>query len=406
MTDRRPADFATHAVQGPAREHDHPPSHAPPIYQTTAFTFANAHDAIAAFQGSGAFTYSRKGNPTVRALERHIALLETHPVPGAPVIVDPAAVETRFFASGMAAISTTMLAIARGGRAVCQQGIYGTTERFAREMDRFGVEVGFVPAADLAALGVAAATGAPPALLFVETPANPVLQTTDIAAAAEIAHGVGAALVVDATFATPALMRPLAWGADLVVHSTTKFMSGFGVVLGGCVTGAASVVGGDIDSLRVHLGGVADPMKAWLTQLGLKTLDVRMHRHSTSAARLAAALAEHPAVDSVRTAEPADLPAGQLAATAPMVSFEVAGGEEDALAVIDALEIATLTPTLGTLDTVVQHPYTMSHVVLPPARRREMGIEPGIVRVSVGIEDPADLVADFTRSLDRVAPGS
>ncbi|MFQ5689154.1 MAG: trans-sulfuration enzyme family protein [Gemmatimonadota bacterium] len=405
--------LGTIAVHGPAKgssEHGAPRAHAPPLFQTSAFTFSTAERGVAAFLGGGEYIYSRLANPTVRQLERHVAALEAHPAersdgpPGRPeaareevgVVED---VDARFFASGMAAISAVALGTAAGGRIVCQDGIYGTTVACLRGLPRYGIQVDFVPAGDLEALRKQVAGGPPPALVYIETPANPLLQLTDIHAAAEIAHEAGGLLAVDATFATPALQRPLAWGADFSLHSTTKFMSGHGVVLGGIVSGRRELLERHVDGLRRDFGAVADPFAAWLTLLGLRTLAVRMERHAENAAALATRLAQCAEVSAVYYPDPGRLPAGQLSAGGPMLSVELAGGEPAALGLIDRLGLATLAPTLGTTDTLVQHPYTMSHGVLPEERRRALGILPGIVRVSVGLEDPEDIVADFEQAL-------
>lgn len=401
--------FGTAAVHGTRRRRaDESPSsgsgeeraHVPPIVQSSAFEFPDAESAVEAFRGSGDWIYTRQGNPTVRALERHVAALESHPVAGAEASGPAEEVDARAFASGMAGITGLAMAVAAEGRLVCQDGIYGTTVAALQRLRRFGIQVDFVPVGDLEALRTTVQEDPPPALVHIETPANPLLQVTDVRAVAELTHEVGAALAVDATFATPALLRPLAWGADFSVHSTTKFMSGHGAALGGVVSGPASRLKRELDPLRKELGGVADPFASWLTLLGLRTLDVRMARHAANASALAAMLRDHPAVRRVFHPDPAALPAGQLAAGGPMLSFEVEGGEAGARRAIDRLALATLAPTLGTVDTLVQHPYTMSHAVLPEERRRRLGIEPGVVRVSVGLEDPDDLLEDFRRALD------
>lgn len=393
-------EFATLAVHG-AGDHEAEVArpHTSPIHQSSSFTFPSVREGVAAFQGSGAYTYTRKGNPTIRALERHLAALEAVPVVTPGGERSPGEVDSRVFASGMAAISAAVLGVAVGGRVVCQGGIYGTTESMMGGLGRYGVDVEFARVGDLDALRDAVSRNPAPRLVHIETPANPLLQVTDIEAAAQIAHEAGALLSVDATFATPALQRPLAWGADLTLHSTTKFIAGHGVVLGGVVSGAPDLLADAIEPVRTAFGGIADPFAAWLTLLGAKTLSVRMERHAANAEALSGFLETHERVLRVFRPELGALPAGQLAAGGPMVSFEVEGGAESALDVIDRLRLVTVAPTLGNLDTLVQHPWSMSHVVLPEARRLEMGIGPGILRVSVGIEAAGDLVADFDRAL-------
>ncbi|MFQ5889094.1 MAG: trans-sulfuration enzyme family protein [Gemmatimonadota bacterium] len=394
--------LGTTALHGARRRTEEKPRpHAVPIYQSSAFTFPDTRTGQAAFLGSGDYIYTRQGNPTIRALEERIAALESLPVPGRET-PDPQCIDCCFFASGMAAIGAVALGVAGGGgRIVAQEGIYGTAERMLRDLPRYGMEADFAPAGDLDALRDAVGRGRPPALVHIETPANPLLQVTEIGEAARIAHEAGAMLVVDGTFSTPALLRPLAWGADLVVHSTTKFISGHGVALGGAVSGTDDVIRRLVRPVRKDLGGAADPFAAWLTLLGLLTLPLRMARYSANAAALAEFLRGHETVVAVHHPDPSSLPPGQLEAGGPMLSFQLAGGAEGAARVMDRLRLATLAATLGTLDTLVQHPYSMSHVVLPEERRRAMGIGPGLLRVSVGLEDEADIIGDFRQALEE-----
>lgn len=407
MTGGRSRGFGTRAVHGPggadgpdgadASEGSRP--HALPLHQTAGFAFSDSETAVAAFGGGGDFVYSRVGNPTVRELERHVTALEAHSVEGAPLRPESRECDACFFASGMGAITAVALAVAAEGRLVCQDGIYGTTVAQMRGLRRYGIEVDFVPAGDVEAIERAVGTGRPPALVYIETPANPRLQVSDVQAAAAAAQEAGALLAVDATFATPALQRPLAWGADFVLHSTTKFMAGHGLVLGGVVTGGRDRIAELVRPVRKFFGAAPDPFAAWLTLHGLRTLEVRMARQASNADRLAEALREEPRVERVHRPDPDALPSGQLARPGPMLAFELRGGREAALGFIDRLELASLVPSLGTLDTVVQHPYTMSHGLLPERRRRELGIGPGLVRVSVGLEDAEDIVEDFRRAL-------
>lgn len=395
-------EFSTRSVHGDGHAVPEPASpHTAPIHQTSSFTFPSVRDGVEAFEGSGAYIYTRKGNPTVRALEKHLSALESAPVQtpdGARMSGDD--IDTLFFTTGMAAISATVLGFGAGARVVCQGGIYGTTESMVSGLGPFGVDVDLAPVGDLEALRTAVRTGPPPSLVYIETPANPLVQVTDIAEVASIAHEAGAVLAVDSTFATPAIQRPLAWGADLVLHSTTKFIAGHGVVLGGSVSGAKDLLAERIEPLRVRFGGSADPFAAWLTLLGCRTLAIRMERHASNAAEIAAFLRGHPRVRRVYHPDPADLPAGQMSAGGPMLSFDVDGGREAALDVVDRLRVITLAPTLGNVDTLVQHPWSMSHVVIPEKRRLEMGIGPGVLRVSVGIEAAADLIADLGGALE------
>ena len=395
------ADFSTRSVHGDGHDPPEPVSpHTAPIHQTSSFTFPSVRDGVEAFESGGAYIYTRKGNPTVRALERHVSSLEAVPVETPAGLRAPDGdVDTLFFTTGMAAISATVLAFGAGRRVVSQGGIYGTTESMMSGLAPFGVDVEFVPVGEPEALADAVGRGAPPALVYIETPANPLVQVTDIERAAAIAHEAGALLAVDSTFATPAVQRPLAWGADLVLHSTTKFIAGHGVVLGGSVSGAPEILAGHVEPLRVRFGGSADPFAAWLTLLGSRTLAVRMERHAANAAAIAEFLRGHTRVRRVFYPDPSALPEGQMASGGPMLSFDVDGGREAALDVVDRLSLVTLAPTLGNIDTLIQHPWSMSHVVISEERRLEMGIGPGVLRVSVGIEGAADLIADFEQAL-------
>jgi methionine-gamma-lyase len=369
-------------------------SHNPPIYQTTNFTYPDAEGAAAAAEG-GAFLYSRQGNPTSEALARAVADLE-----GAEAALS--------FASGLAAVATAVVAFAAGGELVAAEGIYGgSTELLADLGPRLDVRARFVPAWDLQA--VARAMGPETRALLVETLSNPLLRVPDLTALAALARQRGVALLVDSTFTSPCLVRPLALGATLVLHSASKYIGGHGDVLGGIAAGAPA----DVERLRkprTLLGGVMDPFGAWLALRGLRTLPLRMERQCASAARLAAGLDALAGVRRVHYPGRADHPDHALAqrllsAPGAMVSFELADGAA-AARFYDRLRVVSRAASLGEVASLVTHPASFSHRGLPAAERARLGIVDGLVRLSIGIEDVADLEADLRQALEGAAAGA
>lgn len=336
-----------------------------PIHQSTTFV----QPAVGQDHG---FTYSRSGNPTVAALESQLGALE-----GA---------ECAAFGTGMAAITALILGTCSAGDLVVTSPVvYGGTTRLLRDvLGRFGVR----HRADLDPTGAR--------LVVVETPGNPTLELTDIAAVASRCRDSGALLAVDNTFLTPALQRPLELGADFSVYSTTKYIEGHNATVGG------AVVGRDLDPIRFvqnALGLGQKPWEAWLTLRGIKTLPLRMARHSANALAVGRFLQAHPRVRSVRhplLGDQAELAARQQKGGGGMLAFEVDG---DAVAVMNALTLCSLAENLGAVETLVTHPATMTHACVPAEERRAAGIPDGLVRLSVGLEDAADLCADLEEAL-------
>lgn len=369
----------------------------PPLVQSVAFDYGSMaeQDAIFANEKPG-WVYGRYGTPTTGALEAALADLDD-------------ADEAVCFVSGMAAIATLFgVVAAQKGRIVAQEDTYGATrallQRFAVEG---GADVAFIDPTDLAA--VDAALGArPTALLYVEAISNPLLRVTDVAALAERAHAAGAKLCVDATFATPVLYRPAGLGADLVLHSLTKYINGHGDVMGGSVAGPAA----EISKLRERVmsdGAYLPPHEAWLTIRGLRTLELRVTRQCAGALALATHLAGHAKVARVFYPGLPTHPQHQLASDqygergGGVVTFALKDDTKTAAyRFLDALEVAASATTVGDLFTEVLHPATASHRRIDPAERVRMGITDGTVRVSVGIEDPYDIVADIDQALERV----
>ena len=363
-------------------------STAVPIYQSATFAADDAAQLAEVMAADTGYTYSRLGNPTAAAMASAIAELE-----GA---------EAGFaFGSGMAAIHAALAATLRAGdRVVATRAVYGSTRQlFDRVFARFGVRTEYVDATDLAAVE-AAVEGA--RLLYVETISNPTMVVVDIAQLARIAHAAGAELIADNTFASPYLCRPIELGADLVVESATKWLSGHSDVLAGAVVGSAARMA-EVREIEIDTGGIVAPFSAFLVLRGIATLAVRMDRHCESALALARWLAAsdggYPVVYPGLPDHPqAIIAQRQLRAGGGMLTLDV-GTREAALAFIDALSIPEQTASLGSIRTLVVHPATTSHRQLDSLALAEAGIPEGLLRVSVGLEDVDDLIADFAVGL-------
>lgn len=368
--------------------------HAEPIFLTSSYVFDDAAQAAARFAGeSPGNVYSRYTNPTVRSFEERIAALE-----GAE-----AAVAT---ASGMAAILSTCMALLKSGdHVVCSRDVFGTTTNlFGKYLAKFGIEVSFVPLLDSA--GWEAAVRADTAMLFIETPSNPLCEVADIAALAELAHAHGALLVVDNCFCTPALQLPLALGADIVVHSATKYIDGQGRCVGGVVAGATEHMDEVVTFLRT-CGPTMSAFNAWVFLKGLETLRLRMDAHSSNALHIARWLEGRPGVERVYYAGLEGHPGHALAAAQQrgfggVLSLQVTGGKEEAWRFIDATQILSLTANLGDAKSTIVHPATTTHGRLTPELRAEAGITDNLIRIAVGLEHVEDVQADLQRGLDAL----
>ncbi len=366
--------------------------HSEPIFATSSYVFDSAADAAARFAGEQpGNVYSRYTNPTVRTFEQRIAALE-----GGEMAVGTA--------SGMAAILSTCMALLKAGdHVLCSRDVFGTTTNlFARYLGKFGVQVDFVPL--LALDQWRAAVRPETALLFVETPSNPLCEVADLPALATLARDAGALLVVDNCFCTPALQRPLALGADIVIHSATKYLDGQGRCVGGAVVGAVDQMTEVVTFLRT-CGPTMSAFNAWVFLKGLETLRLRMEAHSRSALELALWLQQQPQVQRVYYAGLPDHPGHELAARQQsafggVLSFEVRGGREQAWRCIDATRIISLTANLGDAKSTIVHPATTTHGRLTPEQRAAAGIGDNLIRVAVGLEHPDDLRADLQRGLD------
>jgi methionine-gamma-lyase len=363
-----------------------------PIYQTSTFAFADSAACSQALSDPGAgFAYSRYRNPTTRALEDAVADLEG----GAAAIAT---------ASGMGAINAVLLGLLRpGDHVIAQQCLYGGTfSVFAALATRYGIDVSYISGRDAAEL--TAALRPRSRLLFLETIANPTAAVSDQPALLAAGRQAGLTCVVDNTFATPLLCRPIEHGADIVIHSATKYLGGHDDVTLGLVVSAREDMHHVLWKYAVDLGVAADPFAAWLTIRGLKTLSLRMARHCQNAAHLAQRLATHPAVTAVHwpglPSHPDHEVAGRLlSGYGGMLAFDLAGGREAGLAFVSAVRLAALAPSLGGTETLVLHPASTSHRQMDAAGLRKAGIGEGSIRVSVGLEHPDDLWADFGQAL-------
>jgi cystathionine gamma-synthase len=365
---------------------------APPVVFSSTYPFADTAELVEYMEGRRERPpeYGRYGNPTVAAVEAKLAALE-------------GAEAAALMASGMAAITTTLFAMLRqGAHLVLTQDVYRKTRGFALEtLARFGVEVDVVaPGRD----AIAAALRPNTRVIFTETPTNPYLRVVDLPAVAELARSRRIKTIVDATFATPVNLQALRLGADLVIHSTTKYLGGHNDILGGVVIGKRALIDAIRDQLGT-LGGIADPMGAFLLARGIKTLALRVGRQNASALELAAMLEAHPAVARVWYPLLASHPDHAIARRdlgggGAVISFELHGGLAAGTRLVDGVTIPKLAPSLGGVESLIEQPALMSYYELAPEERAALDVREGLVRLSVGIEDVADLRADLAGALD------
>ena len=363
-----------------------------PIFPTSSYVFGSAAEAAARFSGDEPGNiYSRFTNPTVRTFEQRLAALE-----GGERCVATS--------SGMSAILSTFMALLQSGdHIVSSRAIFGTTSVMLNNyMAKFGIETSFVDLVDLDAWRAAFKPNTK--LLFLETPSNPLTEVADIKALAELAHQHGAFLVVDNCFCTPALQRPLELGADIVIHSATKYLDGQGRCIGGAVVGKEDVVGTDVYGFLRTCGPTMSPFNAWVFLKGLETLRLRMEAHCRNAQNLAEWLEAQPAVTRVNYPGLQSHPQHELAAEQQkgfggVLSFEVAGGKEEAWKLIDATRMISITANLGDTKSTITHPATTTHGRLTPEQRSDAGISDSLIRIAVGLEDIEDLKADLSRGL-------
>lgn len=370
-------------------------AHVTPIYQTSTFVFKDVDQGARRFAGEEeGYIYTRLGNPTLTELEAKVAALE-----GGEAAIGAA--------SGMAAISTALVTLLKkGDHIVAGDALYGCTHSFISEiLPQYGIEVTMVDTSNLENIENAMKPNTK--VIYVETPANPTMKLVDLEGASDIAHKHGAIIIVDNTFMSPYLQRPIEHGVDVVVHSATKYIGGHGDVLAGLIIGLKEL----IDTMRIpylkDFGGILSPFDAWLLLRGLKTLGVRMDRHCANAQKVAEYLEKHPLIDKVYypglPSHPQyELAKKQMDGFGGMMSFELKGGLEAGKVLMNSVKMITLAVSLGCVDSLIQHPASMTHSPVPREERLKAGITDGQVRLSVGIEDVEDIIADLDQALKEV----
>lgn len=367
-----------------------------PLYQSATFVFESAQQGGERFAGhEPGYIYTRLGNPTTAELERKMAILE-----GAE-----AAAAT---ASGMGAVSAALLAnLQMGDHLVASNAVYGCTfALMTSQFARFGIEVSLVDFSSVKEIEAAIKSNTK--VIFCETPVNPHLQVFDLAAIANIAKRHQLVSIVDNTFMTPLLQRPLDFGIDLVIHSATKYLNGHGDVIAGIVCGSEEQLHRVKYEILKDIGAVISPHDAWLILRGLKTLDVRLQRHCDSAQRVAEFLAQHPSVTRVyypglKSHQGHQFMGKQMKRAGGVIAFELAANLEQAMAFVGYLELFSIAVSLGDAESLIQHPASMTHSPYTPEARAEAGIGDNLLRISVGLEDCDDIIADLSQALGRLA---
>jgi cystathionine beta-lyase/cystathionine gamma-synthase len=359
-----------------------------PLYLTSVYTYDTIEDYSAVSKG---YDYGRHGNPTRTALETCLASLE-------------GAAHALAFGSGMAAIDACLRLLKPGDHILLAEDLYGGTYRLVQELIRpMGVETSFVDARDPAL--VADSLRPNTRMVWVETPTNPLVRLVDLAALSEVTHTRGAWLAVDSTFATPYFQNPLALGVDIVMHSTTKYLGGHSDLVGGALMVNEAELNARLALISRIAGAIPSPFDAWLTLRGVKTLAVRMREHERVSFAVAQWLEQHPQVARVHypglPSHPQhELAKRQMRGFGGIVAAELKGGEAAARAVLNRVKVFALTGSLGGVESILSYPWAMSHVALSPDERQRRGVEDGLLRLSIGLEDPADLIADLDQALE------
>lgn len=367
----------------------------PPIYQTSTFKFKDADHGARLFKGEeDGFIYTRMRNPTIEAMEDAIAELE-----GGTKAIG--------CASGMAAVSLVFLTLTNSGdHVVCGNSVYGPTTTFLSQiLSKFGIEVAFVDTSDIQEVEKVMRENTK--VVFFETPGNPTLSVSDIQKISELAHSWNAKVVVDNTFMSPILQRPFEFGADFVIHSMTKFLNGHADVVAGIVVIKNQEDYGLFRKMSNHIGGVIDPFNAFLVHRGIKTLELRMKKHCENALQIAEFLEKCPKVEKVwypylKSHPQYELSLKQSQGGGGVISFELKGGLEAGKVLMNNVEVWQLAVSLGGVESLIQHPASMTHTSMPKELREEAGITDGLVRLSVGIEDVDDLIIGLEKGLDLI----
>jgi len=387
--------FETEVIHNSYQADEHQGSLVPPLYQTSTFTFANAEQGENRFAGKEeGYIYSRLGNPTVKILEDRMAVLEN----GEAALA---------FSSGMAAVSAVLVALTKtGDHILCSQGVYGCTFGLMELLkEKYGIGHDFSQMDSVETLENEILSNT--ACIYIESPINPTMQLVDLEMVAKIAKEKGIPVVVDNMFCSPYLQTPITLGCDVVIHSATKYISGHGDVIAGIVVGKKDFIGLVSKTTQKDIGGIISPFDAWLLLRGMKTLPVRMDRHSENAKHLFEFLKTHPKVDDVYyPGDPENkdyaIMKKQMKTPGGLISFSIKGTKETAQKFMNQLQLIKIAVSLGDAETLIQHPATMTHAVVPEEERRKMGIENTLLRLSVGLEAWEDIKEDLEQAFRRM----
>ncbi|UAC47573.1 methionine gamma-lyase [Bacillus aquiflavi] len=395
MGERKTFQFETEVIHAAYESSEYEGSLTPPLYQTSTFTFKDAQIGEKRFAGEEqGYIYTRLGNPTVHVLQERMAKLEN----GEAALA---------FSSGMGAVSAILLALTKtGDHILCSQGVYGCTFGLLQLMkDKYKIDHALSSMATKEQLleKIRPET----VCIYVETPINPTMKLVDLQMVANVAKEAGIPVVVDNTFCSPYLQTPLSLGCDIVVHSATKYICGHGDVIAGIAVGKKKFIDHVSMTTQKDIGGVISPFDAWLLLRGLKTLPIRMDRHSDNAKKIAKFLAGHPKVESVyypgdEQSDDYDIMKRQMKKPGGLISFTLKGTKETAQAFMNQLKLIKIAVSLGDAETLIQHPATMTHAVVPKHAREEMGILDGLLRLSVGLEAWEDIQADLAQALEQI----
>ena len=366
-----------------------------PIYQTSTFSFRDVDHGAGLFAGKGeGYIYTRIGNPTIRSLEKAVALLED-------------GYDGVGCGSGMAALHLAFASILKAGdHAICSESVYGpVVGLFTQQFGNWNVDVSFVDTTDVEK--VRAALRPETTLIHIETPANPTMAVTDLVAVAELAHAHGAKMTVDNTFMSPILQRPFEYGADMVIHSMTKFINGHADVVAGMVVAKNEEDYIHIRKMSNAYGGTIDPFNSFLVARGIKTLAIRVEKQNASGMKVAEFLESHPKVAKVmypglKSHPQYETHKKQASGPGGLISFELKGGLEAGKVLLNSVELCVLAVSLGGVETLIQQPAAMTHASMDPALRKQAGITDGLVRISVGIEALDDILSDLNQGFDKI----
>ncbi|KHF40674.1 methionine gamma-lyase [Halalkalibacter okhensis] len=385
--------FETKVIHSGQRSKEHVDSLTTPIYQTSTFTFPSMMSGAKRFAGQeDGYIYSRLSNPTISVLEERVAQLEE----GEAALA---------FASGMAAVSSALIGITKANdHILCSKGVYGCTFGLLQLLkEKYNINATF---SDLATVEeITNSIQKNTTCIYVETPINPTMRVVDLELVASIAKKKGIKVIVDNTFSTPYLQKPLQLGCDLVIHSATKYIGGHGDVISGVMVGDEELINDIKRTTQKDIGGVLSPFDAWLLLRGLKTLAVRMDRHCDNAKKIAANLKTHPKIKAVYYPgddehPDSDIIKKQMKKGGGLLSFEIKGTYEDAVQVVDRLQLIPIAVSLGDAETLIQHPASMTHAVVPLEKRVQMGISNELLRLSVGLEAWEDIWQDLKQALE------